>query len=73
MLARPFALVLLVFSLSCGAVERCASRAGNDAAEIPFVFDDARVWVEVCVGNTSSPHWFILDSGAATSGLACGR
>lgn len=41
----------------------CASRAAM-AQGIPFIYDDARLFVPVHVNSDTTTYWFILDSGA---------
>lgn len=58
-------------SMRCGAwwaallvmLLACASRAAM-AQSIPFIYDDARLFVPVHVNSDTTTYWFILDSGA---------
>jgi hypothetical protein len=54
--------VALSFGLVGPADARPAARS-TPAAAIPFIHEDARIYVPVRIGS-GSPHWFILDTGA---------
>jgi len=46
-----------------------ASAARGCDESFAFVYDDARLWVETRIGTSPEPHWFVLDTGAASHSL----
>jgi len=45
----------------------CLARGGLAAQEIPFVFKDGLIWIQVTVPQSAQPLNFLLDSGASVS------
>ena len=66
--------VLIGASSIAGAQAHSGTAAVGRAAQkqIPFLFEDERIYVPVRIG-TSAPRWFILDTGASSTILGKSR
>ena len=60
---RWIALCLASFALPTSSQAKSAAPASIAPASIPFLYEDARIYVPVRIGR-GEPHWFILDTGA---------
>ncbi|MGZ3183514.1 MAG: aspartyl protease family protein [Telluria sp.] len=54
----------LIAAILLQAACALAAAAGEPAVTVPFIYEDARVYVPVRI-NGGAPRWFILDTGAA--------